>query len=178
MKNGSCEIIEYNPDIMWFDYQALYENRRNFVIKNFLGKSTYKFEDNIKHPDFNNNSLAKESIMNGNLDNNTINNALIGEYVALTEIIENLKKSINKYKNDINYQTNKNNINNYYVLQYNYRCLLAIIVQFAGLREKTYRKEYCNLAKYITKEFYMQNEDDIYKVQFHNIVQPLLDGIY
>ena len=148
MKNGSCEIIEYNPNIMWFDYQALYENRRNFVIKNFLGKSTYKFEDNIKHPDFNNNSLAKKSIMNGNLDNN------------------------------INYQTNKNNINNYYVLQYNYRCLLAIIVQFSGVREKIYRKEYCNLAKYIPKEFYMQNEDDIYKVQFHNIVQPLLDGIY
>ena len=116
--------------------------------------------------------------MNGNLDNNTINNALIGEYVALTEIIENLKKSINKYKNDINYQTNKNNINNYYVLQYNYRCLLAIIVQFAGLREKIYRKQYCNLPKYIPKEFYMQNEEDIYKVQFHNIVQPLLDGIY
>ena len=155
MKNGSCEIIEYNPNIMWFDYQALYENRRNFVIKNFLGKSKYKFEDNIKHANFNNNSLAKKSIMDGNLDNNTINNALIGEYAALTEIIENLKKSVNKYKNDINYQTDKNNINNYYILQYNYRCLLAIIVQFAGVREKKYRNEYCDLAKYIPKEFYL-----------------------
>ncbi len=172
INDNNCKEITYNPDIMWFDYPALFEQRRKFVLHNFLGNVKQYDKCKIKHINLRSPSLAKDAIINGGVDINTIDSALNGDYSSLTNILENIRKYMRSFRCDSNDYSMNNNSN---ILQYNYRCLLAIVVQFSGVREKRYRNEYCNLVQNIPSNFYMQNEYAINKVQFDTIVQPLLE---
>ena len=176
-KCNNCKSITYNPEIMWFDYPALFEQRRQWILNNFLGSTKEYKKYKIKHTNLKVKSLARDAIINGDVDDNIISSALNGEYSSLVKIIENIKKYMTNFKYDSDIHSINNSMNNRFILQYNYRCLLAIIVQFAGVREKLYRNEYSNLVQQIPLNFYMQEKNSINEVQFDTIVQPLLETI-
>ena len=84
MVDNCTRKVKYNPDIMWFDYQALFDKTRNKV----LGKT-----DNIKvkHVDFNKNVIARKAVFDSDeIDTNMLNKALDGDLNSLGKIKENL----------------------------------------------------------------------------------------
>ena len=67
MVDNCTRKVKYNPDIMWFDYQALFDKTRNKVF----GKT-----DNIevKHVDFTKNTIARNGVFDSyEIDTNMLN---------------------------------------------------------------------------------------------------------
>ena len=58
-KDNICNEIMYNPDIMWFDYPALFNKTINVI----LGKAD---NTNIRYTNFQNNKIALRAIFNSN----------------------------------------------------------------------------------------------------------------
>ena len=67
MVDNCTRKVKYNPDIMWFNYQALFDKTRNKVF----GKT-----DNIevKHVDFTKNTIARNGVFDSyEIDTNMLN---------------------------------------------------------------------------------------------------------
>ena len=56
---------------MWFDYQSLFEQRRNFVLQNIFGIDVNSPRE-IRHVSFENNNLARDALLGSSTDDNII----------------------------------------------------------------------------------------------------------
>ena len=84
MVDNCTRQVYYNPEKMWFDYQALFDKTKNKV----LGKI-----DNIKvkHTDFDKNVIAREAMFyNDKVDINLLNEVSDGDLNSQAYIQNNL----------------------------------------------------------------------------------------
>ena len=77
--------IEYDPKNMWFDYQALFDQTKNWVLHyDFKIKEFEKIP--VKHTDFEKNTLAKKALFGDKVDNKLINDICRGFVPAIGDI--------------------------------------------------------------------------------------------
>lgn len=89
MVDNCTRTVKYNPDMMWFDYQALFDKTRNKV----LGKTD---DIKVKHTDFAKNFIARNGVFSGNeINTNMLNKALDGDLDSQNEISYSLWKYSN-----------------------------------------------------------------------------------
>ena len=160
----NSRAIEYNPEIMWFDYQSLFEQVRKNMLKNLCG--TDCASPTTVPVRFNKtNVLEKVLIKSESNNDHFINKVIQGDYKAVREMMENLLD----YMND-----NEENLadGEYYILEYNYRCLLAVVAHFS--RSGEYDNAYLSIAKKFPIYFGI-NYYDKCDVKFYDIAYPLLN---
>ena len=90
-------MVEYNQDTMWFDYQALFEQRRNVVLRNIFGIDVTSMQE-IRHVSFEHNNLARNAILGNSTDKNIISDLCKGNLYAINIIIRNLSNYIYKHR--------------------------------------------------------------------------------
>ena len=121
MVDNCTRKVKYNPDIMWFDYQALFDKTRNKVF----GKT-----DNIevKHVDFTKNTIARNGVFDSyEIDTNMLNKALEGDLKSQINMVNNIWKGYLKSIDNDNDDNNNNekdlrrllNINRLYLITVN-----------------------------------------------------------
>ena len=114
-------MVEYNQDTMWFDYQALFEQRRNVVLRNIFGIDVTSMQE-IRHVSFEHNNLARNAILGNSTDKNIISDLCKGNLYAINIIIRNLSNYIYKHREVLK---DKNN-DDLLVLECNYKNLLKV----------------------------------------------------
>ena len=128
----SNKLVEYKPNIMWFDYQALFDKIKNIYLKE---------KDNIqvKHIDFNKNQKAHDAL-SYEKNKDLIQQMINGDFWAINDVIKIIGEYIdNNYKEDeIIYDLKSYNI--YQILEYNFRHLLGIVSSI--LKNKNYQTLY------------------------------------
>jgi len=136
--------IEYDPESMWFDYQALFDQTKNWVLH--YDSPIFKKLETIlvQHTDFEENTLAKKAF--GDKINNTlINAACNGFYPAISSILAESAEYLAKHGSECSQD-------DYLLLIYNFKLLLAICIQFS-YDDSEYRKEYLRFAGENPKNF-------------------------
>ena len=86
MVDNCTRKVKYNPDIMWLDYQSLFDKTRNKL----LGKT-----DNIKvkHVDFTKNIIARNWVFDSDeIDTNMLNKALEWDLKSQINMVNNIWK--------------------------------------------------------------------------------------
>ena len=85
-EDNICNEIMYNPDIMWFDYPALFNKTINVI----LGKAD---NTNIRHTNFQNNKLALRAIFNSNqVNEHSLYKILSGDTSSYKLVLHNIGK--------------------------------------------------------------------------------------
>ncbi|MBR1944292.1 MAG: hypothetical protein IJ848_02350 [Alphaproteobacteria bacterium] len=96
----NCPKILYNPHIMWFDYQALFEKTKNIV-------SGKKDNREVKCDGFYNSELAKQIVLDNNynsdaLINNVLSGNIVSQYFVFTKCIDWLGENLQNGNNIVN----------------------------------------------------------------------------
>ena len=162
--------IEYDPENMWFDYQALFDQTKNWVLHYDFKMQELKTIP-VQHTDFEQNTLAKKALFGDKVDNNIINDICEGFVPAIGDMIDKLFKYIqceeDKYNND-----------DRQVMWYNFMFLLAIRVQFSYGNNAYYKKyaeiaEIYNNSNIIPSNIGREYTSLINDKQFYNVLLPL-----
>ena len=161
--DNTKKIVEYNSDIMWFDYQALFDKTKSVVLE----------EDNdiqVAHTNFETNTVAKVVLgINSNYDELIIQ-AIGGSIKAQYELFDKIGNYLQNYLISDN--------NRYYIINYNYLNMMSIIAVLSDLDNAHAREMYKSRMRRqtIKKDFFMRN---INKINFYNIITPLINtGFY
>ena len=127
---------------MWFDYQALFDQTKIWVLHNDPIFKIKEFETiPVQHIDFEKNTLAKKVLFGDKVHNTLINAACNGFYPAIGDILVRSAIYLEKLEK---HKCECSQID-YLCLIYNFKFLLAIYVQFS-YDDSEYRKEYLRLA--------------------------------
>ena len=161
--DNTKKIVEYKSDIMWFDYQALFDKTKSVVLEEDINIS-------VAHTNFETNTLAKVVLgINSNYDE-LITHTIGGSIKAQCELFD----KIGIYMRD-HFIRDKNR---YYIINYNYLNMMSIIAVLNDLDNTHAREMYRSRMRCdnIKKDFYMRN---INKINFYNIITPLINtGFY
>ena len=88
--NNNSTRIEYDPDVMWFDYQVLFGNVKNFV----LGKNCYR---EVKHTNFETNTIARRIVFGDDYINNDVLRLIRrGNIYELRSVLVNINTFLNE----------------------------------------------------------------------------------
>ena len=151
--------VDYKPDRMWFDYQALFDKTRNNILE---------IEDEIEvENNASKNELAKK-IMSFENSDFIVEQALLGETWAQDEIMNHIESYVSN-----NYPRNESALldKNYCEIDYNYKHLLGIVASLSQIGNEIAKKRYFAIVKYIPVDFYIY---DIMDLSFSNIMDPIL----
>ena len=119
-ENIDNNMVEYEPDKMWFDYQALFEKTKNVVLERPISL-------NVKHTNFEKNKIAKHSLFNTDVNYQASLVGIInGEFDSFTTALCNCSKYVNKeIFAEESKSLSKKSIG---IIKLNYRYILAISV--------------------------------------------------
>ena len=113
-------MVEYEPDKMWFDYQALFEKTKNVV-------SGKPISLNVKHTNFDKNKIAKHSLFNTDVSYQASLAGIInGDFDSFITALCNCSKYVNKeiFEEESKSLSKKSLV----IINLNYRYILAISV--------------------------------------------------
>ena len=169
MVDNCTRKVQYNPEKMWFDYQALFDKTRNKI----LGKT-----DNIKvkYTDFDKNIIAKQAVFNSDkIDMNMLSKALDGDLNTQFEISNRLYM----------YSTNDTiSFNDQEIVYINYLYLLTIQIALDEYDFHIYNRylghvDYDFLPTYFQKNA-LQNKNNklIENMNFYAITRPVMGSIF
>ncbi|MBR1944460.1 MAG: hypothetical protein IJ848_03220 [Alphaproteobacteria bacterium] len=159
--------VEYNPDEMWFDYQALFDKTKNKI----LGK-----KDNIivRHVNFDKNTIAKDALFSTHklVDYKLLNNAINGNIDAQHFMLENILDYLRfEHCNDENSE-----------VICNYKYLLSILVTFGNYSSLLKGEYMCfanNNYKYVP--IYIRCRSNVYGCEhysnytnFYAVARPIV----
>ncbi len=170
MDNNKEKKVPYDPNIMWFDYQALYDKTKSIVLEE---------NTNIKveHTDFETNTLARTVLGIENKNCLVIVDTLSGVDAAQMSLLSKMCKYLdNNYmsnvNNDCNTATKQYSGKNFYIVHYNYICLLAIIAssECFGVAKQNYLS--------LVKDVLQIGKCEIKSMQYYDVVQPLLNTLH
>ena len=169
--NNHPMTIEYDPESMWFDYQALFDQTKIWVLYNEPIFQIKKYETiPVQHTDFEKNTLAKK-VFGDKVNNTQINDACNGFYPAISSILAGSTEYLAKHGSECSQD-------DYLLLIYNFKFLLAICVQFS-YDDSEYRKEYLRFAGENPKNIpvpdnigieYISSIDD---TQLYKVIMPI-----
>ena len=75
---------------MWFDYQALFDQTKNWVLHYDLAFKIKEFETvPVQHTDFEKNTLAKKALLGDKIDDTLINDICNGFIPSIGDMIAN-----------------------------------------------------------------------------------------
>lgn len=172
-RDNNIRRIKYNPNKMWFDYQALFDQSKNWVLHYDLSFRTQEFlKIPVNHTIFETNNLARKALFKDKKNDELINDVCAGFPPAIGEILDNLSEYHDKFRDKISQE-------DYSTLLYNFKFLLAIRVQFSYGNNNGYYKLYSNIAGLLKKsipnllgrEFTLLIDDE----QLYKIFLPIND---
>ena len=172
-RDNNIRRVKYNPDKMWFDYQALFDQSKNWVLHYDLNFRTQEFlKIPVNHTNFETNNLARKALFKDKKNDELINDVCAGFPPAIGEILNNLSEYHDKFRDNISQE-------DYSTLLYNFKFLLAIRVQFSYGNNNGYYKLYSNIAGLLKKsipnllgrEFTLLIDDE----QLYKIFLPIND---
>ena len=170
MDNNKEKKVPYDPNIMWFDYQALFDKTKSIVLEE---------NTNIKveHTDFETNTLARTVLGIENKNCLVIVDTLSGVDAAQMSLLSKMCKYLdNNYmsnvNNDCNTATKQYSGKNFYIVHFNYICLLAIIAssECFGVAKQNYLS--------LVKDVLQIGKCEIKSMQYYDVVQPLLNTLH
>ena len=158
MDNGPR--VEYEPDKMWFDYQALFDKTKSVVLEQNI-------DIEVKHTDFHHDDLARNAT--GIKDNNSriLKEALSGDIDTQSKILENI----------IDYYANNPGRALYFdgsICDCNYFSLLGIVSSLCNLQDTYGFRKQCK--EYIGYLPNVLSERNVAKVKYYDIMK-LLSGM-
>ena len=162
--------IEYDPENMWFDYQALFDQTKNWVLHYDFKMQEFKTIP-VQHTDFEKNTLAKKILFGDKVNDELVNDICNGFVPAIGKMIDKLFEYIKLEKK-------KSNSENLQKMWYNYLLLLAIRVQFLYGNNEYYEK-YTEIAgiynnsNIIPSNIGREYTSLINDQQFYNIILPI-----
>ena len=163
MVDNCTKQLNYNPEIMWFDYQALFDKTRNKI----LGKS-----DNItvKHTDFEKNAKARKGVFDSEeVDTNFLNRILDGDLGGQAYVTNNL------------YYLSRENDDDMFT---NFCFFLTIKIALGTCEECDWNdyseSSWDDFVPTYFKKSSLQNKNNelIEKMNFYAIVRPILGSIH
>ena len=171
MVDNCTRKVKYNPDIMWFDYQALFDKTRNKVF----GKT-----DNIevKHVDFTKNTIARNGVFESDeIVTNMLNKALEGDLKNQINMVNNIWKCyLKSIDNDQEDLRRLLNINRLY--------LITVNIALDKYDERTFGY-YLELAEsdfvptyFASDSLESKNNELIKNMNFHDITRPVMGSIF
>ena len=135
--------IKYDPENMWFDYQALFDQTKNWVLHYDFKMQEFKTIP-VQHTDFERNTLAKKVLFGDKVDNKLINDVCNGFVPAIGDITKKLMNYLAKYEDNMsNEDLNKS--------FYNMKFLLTTRVQFSYGKNNEYYMVYSRMANNINQ---------------------------
>ena len=171
MVDNCTRKVKYNPDIMWFDYQALFDKTRNKVF----GKT-----DNIevKHVDFTKNTIARNGVFESDeIVTNMLNKALEGDLKNQINMVNNIWKCyLKSIDNDQEDLRRLLNINRLY--------LITVNIALDKYDERTFGY-YLELAEsdfvptyFASDSLESKNNELIKNMNFYAITRPVMGSIF
>ena len=133
--------VEYDPESMWFDYQALFDQTKIWVLHDYPKILEEVETIPVQHTDFEKNTLDKKALFGDYVDNHLIYAACIGSDPAIGELLSRSAEYLSKYGCECSQDDD-----NYLTVFHNFKFLLAISAQFSYFDNCAYRKEYLILA--------------------------------
>ncbi len=137
INDGNHKVI-YDEDIMWFDYQALFDKTMSRILN---GTNNNK----VQCTDFDNNELARNvMLLDGKCDTSLIDNVLSGNVESQYKIMQNCANYLfgeYRIRNGINIDEEQEHI-----IALNYRYLVGILTLLAGDKFNDIKREYIHLA--------------------------------
>ena len=177
MVDNCTRKVKYNPDIMWFDYQALFDKTRDKVF----GKT-----DNIevKHVDFTKNSIAKNGVFDSDeIETNMLNKALEGDLKNQINMANNIWKCyLKSIDNDVDDNNNGEDLRR--LLHINRLYFITVNIALNKYDERTFGY-YLELADsdfvptYFAQDSLQNKNNDLIKnMNFYAITRPVMGSIF
>ena len=177
MVDNCTRKVKYNPDIMWFDYQALFDKTRNKVF----GKT-----DNIevKHVDFTKNTIARNGVFDSyEIDTNMLNKALEGDLKSQINMVNNIWKGyLKSIDNDNDDNNNEKDLRR--LLNINRLYLITVNIALDKYDERTFGY-YLELAEsdfvptyFASDSLESKNNELIKNMNFYDITRPVMGSIF
>ena len=164
--------IEYEPENMWFYYQALFDQIKNWVLHYDFKVKGFKTIP-VQHTDFEKNTLAKKALFGDKvIDNTMLNDACTGSLPAISYIANQVITHIKEYSRDYSKD-------DYLNLLYNSKFLFAICVQFSWYNNIMYYQKYLKLVdKFHTRNLIPNNigkecKESFNSVQLSDVMLPI-----
>ncbi|MBQ9440940.1 MAG: hypothetical protein IJU54_00840 [Alphaproteobacteria bacterium] len=137
INDGTPKVI-YDEDMMWFDYQALFDTTRSRILNE-------KNNNKVQCTDFDSNELARNvMLLGGKCDTSLIDNVLSGDVESQYKIMQNCANYLfgeYRIRNGINIDEEQEHI-----IALNYRYLVGILILLAGDKFNDIKREYIHLA--------------------------------
>lgn len=155
MDNGPR--VEYEPDKMWFDYQALFDKTKSVVLEQNMNIE-------VKHTNFKENELARHAVFGRDIwYSASLDGIINGELESLYTAMIHCKEYSFGYKEE--YETLSQEYSD--LVDLNYRYFLGICVSLCDYSSsvmQAYRDlTYCYLPKSVTTK-------NIYKINFKEVI--------
>ena len=93
--------VEYNPDYMWFDYQALFDQTKIWVLHHELKIKEF-VKVLVQHTDFEKNDLVKKILFKNYIDNTLINDICSLIFLEMQKVLKILIKHLDGHAKDYN----------------------------------------------------------------------------
>ena len=177
MVDNCTRKVKYNPDIMWFDYQALFDKTRNKVF----GKT-----DNIevKHVDFTKNTIARNGVFDSyEIDTNMLNKALEGDLKSQINMVNNIWKGyLKSIDNDVDDNNNGEDLRR--LLHINLLYFITVNIALNKYDERTF-DYYLQLAEsdfvptyFAPDSLKNKNNELIKNMNFYAITKPVMGSFF
>ena len=142
--------VEYDPENMWFDYQALFDQTKNWVLHYDFKIEEFKTIP-VQHTDFEKNTLSKKVLFGDKVDNELINSVCNGFVPEIFNMVIKLFNyaQLEKYKGD------REKIQKVW---YNFLLLLAIKVQFTFGNNNGFYYKYVEIAGILNNSYITLSE--------------------
>ena len=160
MNDGSR--VEYEPDKMWFDYQALFDKTKSVVLEQNI-------DIEVKHTAFHHDDLARNATGIKNNNSYVLKEVLLGNIDKQCEVLKNMN---HYYENgsygDVFYD--------YSIYKSNYFSLLGIVSSLCNLQD-TYnvRKQCIEYIGYLPDAL---SERNVAKIKYCDIMKLLSEMDY
>ena len=154
--------VKYEPDKMWFDYQALFDKTKSAILEQNLNVE-------VKHTDFEENKLARQAVFGRDkYYSSSLKGIMDGELNSLYSALSNIGEylDIDCYK--IGYSERKTlSQEDFKLVDSNYRYFLGINVSLCDYSRHV-MEEYRNLTGcYLPKSVTTKN---IFKINFKEVI--------
>ena len=164
-----CKKVNYDPNYIWFDYQALFDKTKDKILKKDNDTKIY-------HADFIENNLARDAVFGTDLENgfnysrDFLNEILNGNVCSFFFAYGNCCELLDKKNQDYNPDEIKQ-------CKLNSTFFLVLVVSFSNKYNDARMEDYTKISKGYIPTSLKESTRNINEMNLYEIIAPLIKNL-